>query len=111
MTRMTLTRNILLSVSLAFSAMAQGDVLLIEPVREVGMMDVPVNGMRMNEVESRFGAPTSRGAPVGDPPITRWVYEHWSVFFEYDRALFTVLHKGEVLGDESETGSADEDEG
>jgi hypothetical protein len=34
---------------------------------------------------------------VGDPPITQWVYDRWSVYFEYDKVLFTVLHKGEVI--------------
>jgi hypothetical protein len=34
---------------------------------------------------------------VGDPPITRWDYDGWSVYFEYDLVLFTVLHKGAVL--------------
>lgn len=101
MKRMTLTRNLFFTLGLVFSTVVAGDVLLIEPVREVGSMDVPENGMSMSEVESRFGSPESRAAPVGDPPITSWVYERWSVYFEYDAVLFTVLHKGEVLGDES----------
>ncbi len=72
------------------------DVLLIEQVRHVENMDVPVNGMTQSEVESRYGSPSIRHAAVGDPPIARWEYERWSAYFEYDRVLFTVLHKGEI---------------
>jgi hypothetical protein len=73
------------------------DVLLIEEVRQAERMAVPANGMKQSEVRDRFGAPTKTDPPVGDPPITRWDYEGWSVYFEYDLVLFTVLHKGQVL--------------
>lgn len=75
------------------------DVLLIEQVRQVGNLTVPVNGQTMAEVEGIFGAPQTRSAAVGAPPITRWDYEHWSVYFEFDRVLFTVLNKGEIIQD------------
>ena len=110
MTRMTLTRNLLMTMALLLSTVAVGDVLLIEPVREIANMDVPVNGMSMSEVESRFGAPNSKVAAVGNPPISRWVYDRWSVFFEYETVLYTVLHKGEVLGDEPATETSGEDQ-
>ena len=109
MTRTTLTRIFFLTTTLMFSTAATADVLLIEPVREVALMDVPVNGMKMSEVESRYGAPNTKDAAVGNPPITRWTYERWSVFFEYDAVLFTVLHKGEVLGDEATAADGFED--
>jgi len=73
------------------------DVLLIEEVRQVGHMDLPVNGMKKSEVKSRFGAPANTDPPVGDPPITRWDYQGWSVYFEYDLVLYSVLHHGQAL--------------
>lgn len=73
------------------------DVLLIEEVRQADRMELPNNGMKQAEVRDRFGAPASTQPPVGDPPITRWDYDGWSVYFEYDLVLFTVLHKGQVL--------------
>jgi hypothetical protein len=45
----------------------------------------------MSQVEARFGAPTTRHAAVGDPPITRWDYPQFSVFFEYDKVLHAVI--------------------
>jgi hypothetical protein len=47
-------------------------------------------------VRARFGEPETVHAAVGDPPIIRWDYGQWSVYFEYDLVLFTVLHKGAV---------------
>lgn len=97
MTRMALTRGFLLSLLVACSAGATADVLLIEQVRQAGRMEVPGNGLSMSEVEARYGTPQDKRAAVGEPPISRWVYDRWSVYFEYDRVLYTVLHEGEVI--------------
>ena len=92
-----MTRMVLALMLALVAGLATADVLLIEEVRQAGRMDVPVNGQTMDEVEAHFGAPESKTAAVGDPPITEWKYARWSVYFEYDRVLFTVLHKGEVI--------------
>ncbi len=97
MTRTVLTLAITIA-AMGLATAARADVLLIEEVRQAENMAVPENGLSMAEVEARFGAPESRDGPVGDPPITQWVYDRWSVYFEYDKVLFTVLHKGEVIG-------------
>ncbi len=92
MTRMVLALMLVFSTGLA-----QADVLLIEEVRQSERMNLPVNGISRDEVQARFGEPVSRLAAVGDPPITRWNYASWSVYFEYELVLFTVLHKGAVI--------------
>jgi len=92
-----MTRIVLTLILLFTTALLQADVLLIEQVRQVERMAVPENGQTQAEVEARFGPPESKGSPVGNPPITRWDYQHWNVYFEYDRVLFTVLHKGEII--------------
>jgi len=76
---------------------SSADVLLIEEVRQADRMEPPANGLKQAEVRARFGEPAATHAPVGDPPITRWDYDGWSVYFEHDLVLFTVLHKGAVL--------------
>ena len=76
---------------------AGADVLLIEEVRQSERMTLPANGTDKDGVRSQFGAPQQTHSPVGDPPITRWDYDGWSVYFEYDLVLFTVLHKGQVI--------------
>ena len=50
----------------------------------------PTRGMTQASVESTFGAPRNRRSPVGDPPITRWEYADFVVFFEYDRVIHAV---------------------
>lgn len=60
--------------------------------------DHPSRGSTMATVESRYGAPTNRHAAVGNPPITRWDYPGFSVYFENDRVLHTVLVRSTSTG-------------
>jgi hypothetical protein len=53
----------------------------------------PSSGMTAASVESKFGAPEAKVAPVGDPPIARWEYKDYVVFFEYDRVIHTVIKR------------------
>jgi hypothetical protein len=50
----------------------------------------PSRGSSMASVEARFGAPTTKHEAVGRPPITRWDYPGFSVFFEYDHVVHAV---------------------
>lgn len=51
---------------------------------------VPRTGMKKAEVEKRFGMPLEQTAPVGSPPISRWVYADFVVYFEYDHVIRSV---------------------
>lgn len=51
----------------------------------------PARGASMTAVEAKFGAPASKHAAVGQPPITRWDYPQFSVFFEHDKVIHAVL--------------------
>ena len=53
----------------------------------------PTRGMTQASVESKYGSPVSVEAPVGEPPITRWEYQDFVVFFEYDRVIHAVLKR------------------
>ena len=64
--------------------MATGDPAAALPER-------PARGSSMSAVEARFGAPATRHAAVGAPPITRWDYPQFSVFFEHDKVLHAVI--------------------
>ena len=102
MTRMVLALIFTVVAGLLLPVNVSADVLLIEEVRQSGRMEVPENGMTIADVRSRFGEPVKEHSPVGDPPITRWEYEKWSVYFEYKVVLFTVLHKGAVIDKKTE---------
>ena len=51
----------------------------------------PAPGMKMTVVEKRFGEPQERHAAVGTPPISRWDYAGYAVYFEKDRVIHTVV--------------------
>lgn len=53
---------------------------------------MPVRGMTMKQVEKRFGSPQKKLPAVGDPPITRWVYKDYTVYFEYQYVIHAVLN-------------------
>ncbi|MET0496899.1 MAG: hypothetical protein ABW106_01375 [Steroidobacteraceae bacterium] len=50
----------------------------------------PARGMTMQKVEAAFGAPASRVPAIGSPPISRWEYPGFVVFFEHDHVIHTV---------------------
>ncbi|HMA12316.1 MAG TPA: hypothetical protein VKO83_10540 [Steroidobacteraceae bacterium] len=56
--------------------------------------DLPKRGATMSAVESQFGAPKTRHAAVGKPPITRWDYDGFSVYFEDTRVIHAVATGG-----------------
>ena len=51
----------------------------------------PRTGMSMESVTQKFGEPQSRMDAVGEPPITRWVYENFVVFFEHNLVIHSVV--------------------
>ena len=54
--------------------------------------DSPGNNMLMNAVRSRFGVPDREATAVGEPPITRWYYAGYTVYFEVDRVITSVVN-------------------
>ena len=80
------------------AAPANADVLLVERAQEAQTMPLPTRGMTMSQVEKKFGAPMSKRNPVGGanekrPPITRWVYADYTVYFENSHVIDAVLNK------------------
>ena len=51
----------------------------------------PARGALMKTVEKQFGAPAEKHPTVGKPPITRWDYPDYVVYFEYNMVLHTVM--------------------
>lgn len=52
--------------------------------------EAPTNDMRMSKVKRVFGAPEKTWPAVGKPPITRWQYPKYVVYFEYNRVITSV---------------------
>ncbi len=54
---------------------------------------LPGKGMTKDAVEERFGSPVERIEAVGEPPISRWIYGSFTVYFEYDHVIHAVNRK------------------
>ena len=52
--------------------------------------EMPMRGSSMETVRASFGEPDQIFGPVGEPPITEWVYGSFRVYFEYRTVLHTV---------------------
>jgi hypothetical protein len=59
-------------------------------VRE-SSVERPSRGMSMSAVEARFGQPANRHSAVGEPPITRWDYPGFAVYFEHQYVIHAVV--------------------
>jgi hypothetical protein len=64
-----------------------------DPAKEA----TPGRGMSMADVERGFGQPSEVRGPIGTPPITRWVYEGFTVYFDQSYVIHSVRHD-EVAG-------------
>ena len=51
----------------------------------------------MDEVRSEWGEPVAEYRAIGSPPITRWEFQEFSVYFEYDHVISSVIHEGVAL--------------
>ncbi|MCO7225844.1 hypothetical protein [Pleionea sp. CnH1-48] len=64
------------------------------PVGSQGQQQsTPRHGISMDSVRSQYGEPAQILQPVGEPPITRWVYQDFTVYFEFDKVIHSVTHK------------------
>ena len=91
--------SLLLVATLTAAAPAiHADVLLIDAISESpanssdGLLR-PQRGQSMASVRSRFGEPKQEIPRVGEPPITRWVYDQFTVYFEYEHVITSVVHR------------------
>lgn len=83
----------LLATALAATALPAGAELIAvdgKPVLRSDSRPKPSPGMTMPAVEAQFGAPERKHGTIGKPPITRWDYAGFSVYFEFDRVIRAV---------------------
>lgn len=50
----------------------------------------PSRGSSMEDVQKITGEPENKMDAVGEPPITRWVYSDFTVYFEHQKVIHTV---------------------
>ena len=84
------------SLLLSTASISQAEVISIaDPRFEVansseGVMR-PTRGMSMTKVEQQFGQPEQSSNAVGEPPITRWDYQDFVVYFEHNTVIHSVV--------------------
>lgn len=81
---------------LGSAGVAMAETIVIDDQVQVRDSSVPKpkRGVTMTQVEAKFGAPVTKHEAVGQPPITRWDYAGFSVFFEHDRVIHAVTTTG-----------------
>jgi hypothetical protein len=93
-------RNLMIAAILALGAAGvsgMADSSRAETVAVTGGIAVkepevatPTRGMTMDQVASKFGAPVAKVPAVGKPPISRWEYPGFVVYFEYEHVIHSV---------------------
>jgi hypothetical protein len=84
-------------LALGFNARADDIVMpAVDPQAAPVPVSLPGKGQTMGEVAHRFGEPQVKHAPAGGdtprhPPITRWDYPGFSVFFEHSHVVDAVV--------------------
>lgn len=55
-------------------------------------VELPGRGMSKEKVGKRFGFPIERSDAVGKPPISKWRYDLFTVYFESDYVIHAVVN-------------------
>ncbi len=77
----------------AFGALANAETVNMGGISAGSDDGRPSRGMTQSSVQSKYGSPATVDAPVGEPPITRWVYSDFVVYFEHDKVIHAVLKR------------------
>lgn len=84
--------GVLAGALLSMASLVSAEVIQI-PVGSQGAATLsrPALGMLKDRVIAEYGEPAQRHPAVGQPPIERWDYDQFSVYFEYDHVVHSVL--------------------
>lgn len=92
-------KTVLLAIGLGLSAIgiqsivdhtALAETIVIKNTDQFYSENKPYRGMRKEQVRQHFGEPRRTYSAVGDPPISRWQYDDFTVYFEKDRVIHAV---------------------
>jgi hypothetical protein len=85
-------RSLLIAAILA-GGLANAATVAVDNGIAVKQSDVamPARGMTMDQVAAKFGAPVNKIPAVGKPPISRWEYPGYIVYFESDHVITSVV--------------------
>lgn len=84
---------VLASPQTAAEVLTLEQVVQQEPVNGPEGIPRPIRGQSMEQVRRQFGAPAQELPWVGTPPITRWVYDKFTVYFEGRSVIDSVVNR------------------
>ena len=84
------TRLLALCLLLAMP-LAHAEVLAVGATPAGDAVQTPHRGATQASVAAKYGEPRQRIAAVGQPPISRWVYDAFIVYFEGDHVIHAVV--------------------
>lgn len=90
----TIRALLIVALSWALPTLATADVVKIGVGNQGGetQATAPNKGAHKSSVQAQFGNPKQTYSAVGDPPISRWVFDQFTVYFEYDHVVHSVAH-------------------
>mgnify|MGYP002712770384 CR=1 FL=1 len=61
-----------------------------EQAKDQAPIDMPSKGMSQARVKELFGEPLEEAPPKGQPPISRWKYKDFTVYFDSGAVIHSV---------------------
>ena len=85
--------RILLLAAMFAGSLAGAETIAVDNGIAVKESDVatPSRGMTMDQVATKFGTPVTKVPAVGKPPISRWEYTGFVVYFEANYVIHSVV--------------------
>ncbi len=72
---------------------ATAEVLTIPLGAADALQGAPARGASMEAVRAHWGEPTAIIPAVGEPPISRWHYPQFTVYFEHQHVLHAAKRR------------------
>lgn len=86
--------TILTVLLLTCPTLASAEIIRV-PIAQQGSdidhIDRPTKGASKASVLQQFGEPVRRVTARGEPPISSWKYAEFTVYFEYEHVIHSVL--------------------
>jgi hypothetical protein len=80
-------------ILVAFSGLLAAETLRIPLGQQEAAQaqPLPATGTSKKSVKATYGEPQAQTGPVGEPAIYTWHYQDFSVYFENDRVIHSVV--------------------
>lgn len=89
----TLTTFILLAAFIFAPTLSSQEITLSIANSGDASTPKPAHGQTMDQVLQQFGEPAEKLNPVGTPPIIKWVYKDFTIYFESQTVIHSVHNK------------------